>query len=82
MPRRVPSYVSRLQRLVYSHLSVAGLGGEPGTLQLVQSYLAVRPPIAAPDDPLLHGLPAWAVIYHCLRCGDPAAAAQAAHQAG
>ncbi|KAF0314261.1 Nuclear pore complex protein Nup93 [Amphibalanus amphitrite] len=76
------SYVSRLQRLVYSHLSMAGLGGEPGTLQLVQSYLAVRPPTAAPDDALLQGLPAWAVIYHCLRCGDPPAARQAAQRAG
>ena len=76
------SYICRLQRQVYSHLSVANLGGTPGTLPLVQSYLAVRPPTAAPEEPLVRGLPVWAVIYHCLRCGDPQAAREAAAQAG
>lgn len=82
IPASSHSYSARLQRLVRGNLATALLGGVPGTRQLVQSYLAVRPPTAATDNTLVDGLTVWPVIYHCLRCGDAAAARDAAAQAG
>ncbi|XP_071448699.1 nuclear pore complex protein Nup93-like [Hetaerina americana] len=34
------------------------------------------------ESPLIDGLPAWALVFYCLRCGDLRAALQCARQAG
>eukprot|EP00088_Acartia_fossae_P030106 TRINITY_DN31070_c0_g1_i1.p1 TRINITY_DN31070_c0_g1~~TRINITY_DN31070_c0_g1_i1.p1 ORF type:complete len:556 (-),score=108.67 TRINITY_DN31070_c0_g1_i1:128-1717(-) len=69
---------------VFSNLAEAGLGGIPGTYNLVRSFLNVRVPASSPglDDGLVDGVPVWALIYYCLRCGDLEAACEAARQAG
>ena len=70
--------------MVYSNLSSAQLGGVPGTFNLVRSFLNIKHPTSAPglDDGLVEGVPVWPMIFYCLRCGDIAAALQAATAAG
>jgi hypothetical protein len=43
-----------------------------------RSFLNVRVPGSTPglDDGLVEGVPVWALIFYCLRCGDLEAAAQ------
>ena len=69
---------------MYSNLSSAQLGGVPGTFNLVRSFLNIKHPTSAPglDDGLVEGVPVWPMIFYCLRCGDIAAALQAATAAG
>ena len=78
------TYSKFIRRTVFDNLSSAGLGGLPGTLPLVRSFLALRVPAATPglDDGLVDGAPVWAVIYYCLRCGDLSSAVAAAQRAG
>jgi len=78
------SYIKFIKLTVYSNLSNASLGGIPGTFNLVRSYLNVRVSASTPglDDGLVDGVPVWALIYYCLRCGDMSAACEAARQAG
>ncbi len=47
-------------------------------LLLCRSFLNVRVPGSTPglDDGLVEGVPVWALIFYCLRCGDLEAAAQ------
>ena len=46
-----------------------------------RSFLNVRVPGSTPglDDGLVDGVPVWALIYYCLRCGDLEAAGQVQH---
>jgi len=78
------AYTKFIKLTVFSNLSNASLGGVPGTYNLVRSYLQVRVPSSTPglDDGLVDGVPVWALIYYCLRCGDLGAASDAARQAG
>jgi nuclear pore complex protein Nup93 len=45
---------------------------------MFRSFLNVRVPSSTPglDDGLVDGVPIWALIYYCLRCGDLEAAGQ------
>ena len=78
------SYIKFIRNVVYSNLSSAQLGGIPGTFHLVRSFLNIKMPSggAGLDDGLVEGVPVWAMIYYCLRCGDVTAALQAATAAG
>jgi len=78
------SYTKYIKLTVYTNLATAQLGGIPGTYHLVRSFLNVRVPGTTPglDDGLVDSVPVWALIYYCLRCGDLAAACQAARLAG
>jgi len=78
------AYTKFIKMTVYSNLSSANLGGIPGTYHLVRSYLNVRVPSTTPglDDGLVDGVPVWALLYYCLRCGDLNAACDAARLAG
>ena len=78
------SYIKFIRNVVYSNLSAAQLGGVPGTFHLVRSFLNIKMPSggAGLDDGLVEGVPVWAMIYYCLRCGDVSAALQAATAAG
>lgn len=78
------SYSKFIRRTVFDNLSTAQLGGVPGTYPLVRSFLNIKVPPTTPglDDGLVDSVPVWAMIYYCLRCGDLAAAVQAAQRAG
>ncbi|XP_023321821.1 nuclear pore complex protein Nup93 [Eurytemora carolleeae] len=78
------SYTKFIKLTVFSNLTNAGLGGIPGNYHLVRSFLNVRVPATQPglDDGLVDGVPVWALIYYCLRCGDLNAACEGARQAG
>ena len=78
------AYSKFLRQTVFDNLASAQLGGLPGTLPLVRSFLNLGVPASTPglDDGLVDGAPVWAMIYFCLRCGDLAAAVQAAQKAG
>ncbi|XP_077993570.1 nuclear pore complex protein Nup93-like [Glandiceps talaboti] len=66
------SYVEYMTNIVFGNLKRAQLGGIPGIYNLVRSYLSVRLPPNTPglEDGDVEGLPVWAVIYFCMRCGD------------
>lgn len=72
-------YLKFVQDTVYSNLHQAKLGGVPGTLQLVKSFLKIKlpPVVQGLEDGDVDGTPLWPLIYYCLRCGDPKAALQA-----
>ncbi|RMX42686.1 hypothetical protein pdam_00011867 [Pocillopora damicornis] len=72
-------YLQFVQDSVYSNLPRAKLGGVPGTLQLVKSFLKIKLPsvVQGLEDGDVDGAPLWPLIYYCLRCGDPKAALQA-----
>ncbi|XP_076028767.1 nuclear pore complex protein Nup93-like [Oratosquilla oratoria] len=75
------SYTEHMNRLVYSQLKRAQLGGVPGLLPLVQAYLSVILPNPEPtvfEDFTGHGVPVWPLIFYCLRAGSIRAAIQAA----
>merc|ERR1719187_2986596 len=74
------SYIKFIRNVVYSNLTSAQLGGIPGTFHLVRSFLNIKMPSGGPG--LVDGVPVWAMIYYCLRCGDVTAALQAATAAG
>lgn len=78
------SHAKFIRNVVFSNLSSAQLGGVPGTYHLVRSFLNIRVPATTQglDDGLVDGVPVWAMIYYCLRCGDTSAAVQAARNAG
>eukprot|EP00090_Calanus_glacialis_P035065 TRINITY_DN59943_c0_g1_i1.p1 TRINITY_DN59943_c0_g1~~TRINITY_DN59943_c0_g1_i1.p1 ORF type:complete len:802 (-),score=330.13 TRINITY_DN59943_c0_g1_i1:97-2502(-) len=78
------SHSKFIRNVVFSNLSAAQLGGVPGTYHLVRSFLNIRVPSTTQglDDGLVDGVPVWAMIYYCLRCGDILAAVQAARGAG
>ena len=78
------AFLKFVQDTVYTNLQQAQLGGVPGTYHLVRSYLNVRisPHTPGLEDGLVDGVPIWPLIYFCIRCGDMAAAVQAAAQAG
>lgn len=76
-------YRQYIQAIVYGNLQQAELGGIPGTYYLVRSFLKIRS-MDTPrglEDGTIEGNPVWAVIYYCLRCGDVAAAVEAARNA-
>jgi len=65
------SYKEYMQNCVYARPHVAQLGGTPGTLNLVKSFLKVFPVSGVGyEDGDIDGIPLWAVIFYCLRCGD------------
>lgn len=80
LEKRYHDYISTS---VTSNLAQAGLGGIPGTLPLVRSFLNLRHLAGTPglEDGSVQGQPTWAVIYFCLRCGDMPAAIQATQEA-
>lgn len=63
------AYKDYLRKCVQSKLQVAKLGGSLGTLNLVESFLKVKPPQMTG-----HSDSNWAKLYFCLRCGDLEAA--------
>uniref|UniRef100_A0A8C4NAP7 Nuclear pore complex protein Nup93 n=1 Tax=Eptatretus burgeri TaxID=7764 RepID=A0A8C4NAP7_EPTBU len=70
------SYKQYVMAAVYGNLQQAQLGGIPGTLHLIHSFLNVKLPTHVPglQDGEVDGHPVWALLYYCLRCGDVAAA--------
>lgn len=65
-----------LTSMVESNLMQARRGAVPGTYPLVTSYLrlnSVFEPLYKESE-LVDGLPVWALVYNCIRCGDLAAA--------
>lgn len=78
------AHLKFVRTTVFSNLSSAALGGVPGTFPLVRSFLHLRVPASTPglDDGLVDSVPVWAMIYFCLRCGDVAAAMEAAKMSG
>ncbi|KAK2189808.1 hypothetical protein NP493_96g07020 [Ridgeia piscesae] len=70
------SYLKYVTLMVYSNLQQAQLGGVPGTYNLVRSFLNIRLPVMMQEleDGDVEGLPIWALIYYCMRCGDLSAA--------
>jgi len=78
------SHTKFIRNVVFSNLSSAQLGGVPGTYHLVRSFLNMRVPANTQglDDGLVDGVPVWAMIYYCLRCGDIPAAVSCARSAG
>lgn len=77
-------YKTYIRQTVYSNLGAAKLGGVPGTLPLVRSFVSARQisRTTGLEDGLVEGEPVWPLIFYCLRCGDVNAALQAAKQAG
>lgn len=69
---------------MYSNLGAAKLGGIPGTLPLVRSFVSARQIARTTglEDGFVEGEPVWPLIFYCLRCGDVGAALQASKQAG
>lgn len=77
------SYKNYTMVTVFGNLHQAQLGGVPGTLQLVNSFLNIKLPGPLPgmQDGEVEGHPVWALIYYCLRCGDLSAAMQVVNRA-
>lgn len=77
-------YKSYIRQTVYSNLGAAKLGGIPGTLPLVRSFVSARQisRTTGLEDGFVDGEPVWPLIFYCLRCGDINAALQASKQAG
>lgn len=74
-------YQKFIERIVYSNLQQAQLGGVPGVFFLVKSFLKIRPLVAIADqleDGDVEGVPLWPFVYYCIRCGDLSAAMQVA----
>ncbi|KAL5467639.1 hypothetical protein EMCRGX_G031900 [Ephydatia muelleri] len=65
-------YRTYIQETVYGSLSLAQLGGVPGTFQLVRSYLNLKQAAMIPDleDGLVDDQPVWAMVFYCMRCGS------------
>lgn len=77
------SYTRYMRMIVQGNLEQASMGGVPGTLNLVTSFLKVKAPaVASPSEGTVLGQPVWALIYLCLRCGDLDAAAEVCQRAG
>lgn len=76
-------YKQCVVQAVSSNLYQAELGGVPGTLQLIKSFLKIKIPSGTQnlEDGEVDGQPVWPLIYYCLRCGDLDAAMQVAAQA-
>uniref|UniRef100_H2ZQU5 Nuclear pore protein n=1 Tax=Ciona savignyi TaxID=51511 RepID=H2ZQU5_CIOSA len=66
------AYLEYMQNCVYARPHVAQLGGAPGTINLVKSFLRVQPAntVQGYEDGDIDGAPLWAVIFYCMRCGD------------
>ncbi|CAB3383717.1 Hypothetical predicted protein [Cloeon dipterum] len=73
-----------MQNTVANNLQRAMRGGAPGTFSLVRSFAAIQELVneGCFDDGQVEGLPVWALIYYCLRCGDYKAAFYCVQQAG
>lgn len=74
-------YQKFIERIVYSDLHQAQLGGIPGVFFLVKSFLKIRPLVGISDqleDGEVEGAPLWPFLYYCIRCGDLKAAMQVA----
>eukprot|EP00794_Sanderia_malayensis_P018802 gene18802-20696_t len=73
-------YLQYVEKVVYGNIHQAKLGGIPGTLNLVRSFLKIKMPHSLPglEDGKVDGVPVWALMYYCLRCGDAAATIQSA----
>ncbi|KXJ26896.1 nuclear pore complex protein Nup93 [Exaiptasia diaphana] len=71
-------YKTYVQETVYDNLQQSRLGGIPGTLNLIRSFLKVKLPqtFQGLEDGDVDGTPVWPLIYFCMRCGDPQAAMQ------
>ncbi|GAB6021639.1 Nucleoporin nup93, variant 2 [Chamberlinius hualienensis] len=77
------TYVKYMKAMVYGNLQQAALGGLPGILQLVRSFMNVKPVnIVGLEDGKVEGQPVWPLIYYCLRSGDLTAALCVARTAG
>lgn len=74
------SYRELIESTVFTNLQQAELGGIPGLLNLVKSYLKIKLSPSTPglEDGRVGGIPVWPLIYFCLRCGDADATWQAA----
>uniref|UniRef100_S4RD68 Nuclear pore complex protein Nup93 n=1 Tax=Petromyzon marinus TaxID=7757 RepID=S4RD68_PETMA len=76
------SYKNYVMTTVYGNLQQAKLGGVPGTLQLIHSFINIKLPPHLPglQDGEVDSHPVWAVLYYCLRCGDVTAALSVANR--
>ncbi|VDM43748.1 unnamed protein product [Toxocara canis] len=68
-------FMTHMRELVNRNLSIARIGGVPGTLTLVDGYLNVKrlhPAKRSCQDGVygMNGHAIWEVVYHCFRCGD------------
>ncbi|XP_014680771.1 PREDICTED: nuclear pore complex protein Nup93-like [Priapulus caudatus] len=70
------SYKKYIEKTVYSNLQQAKLGGVPGTVNLIKSFLNITLPAGMPglEEIYVEDQPIWPMIYYCLRCGDLQAA--------
>ena len=76
-------YQKYIERIVYSNLQQAELGGVPGVFFLVKSFLKIRPLVSIShelEDGEVEGVPLWPFLYYCIRCGDLNAAMQVAQK--
>ncbi|XP_039257895.2 nuclear pore complex protein Nup93-like [Styela clava] len=67
-------YRDYMMKCVHQRPHVAQLGGRPGTINLVKSFLKVKPPHQVHEYRNID----WAILYFCLRCGDLEAACEVA----
>uniref|UniRef100_F6UXH9 Nuclear pore protein n=1 Tax=Ciona intestinalis TaxID=7719 RepID=F6UXH9_CIOIN len=72
------AYLDYMQTCVYARPHIAQLGGAPGTINLVKSFLRVQPAntVQGYEDGDVDGAPLWAVIFYCMRSGDLDAAVE------
>lgn len=68
------AYKDYMHKCIQARLDVAKLGGSLNTLNLVESFLKVKPPHLSGYV----GDTNWAKLYFCLRCGDLNAAQEVA----
>ncbi len=79
-------YKRYIQDTVHQNPAVARLGGQLGTRNLVKAYLKIRRIPSAVNKKLedgeVDGVPVWALVFYCLRCGDLADAVSVLTEAG
>lgn len=68
------SYRDYMLKCVQQRPHAAQLGGKPGTINLIRSYIKVKPAHQSQG----YDVTDWALLYFCLRCGDLKAALEVA----
>ena len=67
-------YLDFIRDTVHQNPAQARLGGQPGTRNLVKGFLKIRripqSQLQLLEERTASGLPVWAMVFYCLRCGD------------